>query len=343
MKKHLQIKGAITMKRLGLTLIALSIFLFMSTGIVWATVGLPTANIAGNTQTTATSFQLVGASISKVNYLDGTSATTNGVDESIIGMSVVISGATRTGDFTFQDATITVSDGTFNYLSATLSDVVFVTDGVNWFMNPGLDVNDPSTMNLSNIVLNTDIAHPSKYIDELAQVKGSGDQLGMQIEIFIFSGTIQGDSQGNIFSALIDGSPAGGGPTEPPSGVRTIGYWKNHDFERGAFVGGAVALSTVFSTADDLNLALAKKGKKTMEEKAKQQLAALLLNISAGFDTATLLASGELDILNLFGTGTTVGEALSAIELVITTSDNANMENAKDLADEINNRDHNNL
>jgi hypothetical protein len=341
------------MKRFIMSLLVFTLLLATGLGNVWATIGLPTSNIAGNTATTATvgstpgTFELVGAVISKANYLDGTSTTSNGPNESIIGKSVTISGATRTGDYTFNDAVITISDGSFNYLSATLSDIVFITDGTNWFLNPGLDVNNPATLNLSNIVLNTDVEHPSKYIDDLILVKGTGDSIGMKIEIYIFSGSIAGNSQGDIFSGLIDGVPDdGGGVIEPPSGVRTIGYWKNHDPEREAFIGGAVAFSTVFSTTEALDLSLSKKGKKTMEEKAKQQLAALLLNLASSLDPATVLQSGELEILQLinptYDATATVLDALTEIENVINLPDNANMENAKDLADEINNRDHNN-
>lgn len=323
------------------------LILSLGTGSAWAVIGLPTANFSGNASTTATvgsvpgKFELVNAVIEKVNYLDGTSTQANGANESIIGMTVTISGANRTGDYSFSDAVLTVSDGSYNYLSATLSDVVFVTDTVKWYLNPGLDGNNPATLNLSNIVLSTDATHPSQYIDELIQVKGAGDRIGMMITVQIFSGTMEGDSSSDIFTGLIDGSPP---VVEPPSGVRTIGYWKNHDEERNFFISSAVSISSVFSSTGDLDLYLSKKGKKTMEEKAKQQLAALLLNLASSLDPSTLLTTGELEIhqMVLGATGSTAADAKNVIESVINNRDSANMEHVKDLADEINNRDHNN-
>ena len=65
-----------------------------------------------------------------------------------------------------------------------------------------------------------------------------------------------------------------------------------------------------------------------------------------GFEATTLLTTGELDIYNYIiepdVPSATVSDAVIAIENVIINNDSANMENAKDLADEINNRDHNN-
>jgi hypothetical protein len=337
------------MKRMHIVVIVLMLLMTLGLGSAWAVVGLPTASFSGNASTTATivstpgNFELVNAVIEKANYRDGTSALENGVDESIIGMTVTISGANRSGDYSFTDAVITVSDGSFNYISATLSDVVFVTDGVKWYLNPGLDVNNPSTLNLTNIVLSTDMAHPSRYIDELIQVKGAGDRLGMKIIMQIYSGSIAGDSSSDIFTGLIDGSPLA---VAPPSGVRTIGYWKNHDEERNFFISTAVSLSSVFSTTGALDISLAKNGKKNMQEKAKQQFAALLLNLASSLDASTLLTTGELGIYNLIvepdAGSATAGDAAFVIETVINGGDAANMENAKDLADEINNRDHNN-
>ena len=154
------------MKRLAITL-CFALLFTIGMGSALAIVGLPTANFSGNAQTTAASgtdpgsLTLVSAVISKVNYLDGTSTTTNGANESIIGKTVTITGATRTGAYTFSNAVISVSDGTFNYFTATLSDIVFVTDGLKWYLNPGLDISNPATLNLTNVVVNTDASHPS--------------------------------------------------------------------------------------------------------------------------------------------------------------------------------------
>jgi len=80
----------------------------------------------------------------------------------------------------------------------------------------------------------------------------------------------------------------------PPSLGCTIGFWKNREdgkagmlkfFPNGDFdavKAEAVAISSVFATEAELVEALTSKGPRTIEERAKQQLAALLLNIAAG-------------------------------------------------------------
>jgi hypothetical protein len=334
------------MKKFCFLPIVLVFLLALGVGSAWSIVSLPTANFSGNAQTTAGigtgELTFVGGTIQKINYLDGTSTTVNGVDESIIDMTVTISGATRTGDYTFTDATFKISDGTFNYLSASLSDIVFVTNGVSWFLNPGLDANNAATLNLSGVVLSTDATHPSRFIDELQSELGTNNFIGMKMILTILSGAIEGDSTSDILTGLIDGVPE---TVAPPTGARTIGYWKNHDEERAAFIGAAVSLSSVFDSTALLNYYLSKNGKKNMEEKARQQLAASLLNCASSLQVTTQLTTGELEIYNLIvepdAQSATVGDAKSTIETVILTPDLANMENAKDLADEINNRDHN--
>ena len=84
-----------------------------------------------------------------------------------------------------------------------------------------------------------------------------------------------------------------------------------------------------------------------MLEKARQQLSALLLNLASSLDPATVLNAGELEILHLlnpiYDVDATVQDAKDEIEIAILNStDRDVLENAKDLADEINNRDHNN-
>lgn len=201
------------MKKLAIISIVFSLLFFIGIGNGWTVITLPTANFSGNAQTTATvgsdigSLTLVNAVILKVNYLNGTSTTLNTIlntiDETIIGKTVTISGANRTGDYTFSDAIFTITDGSFTYFSATLSNIVFVTDGLKWYLNPSLDVNNPATLNLTNIVLHTDVNHPSRYIDELNSVKGTTDAIGMKMILQIISGTITGDSTSDIFTGLI--------------------------------------------------------------------------------------------------------------------------------------------
>lgn len=144
-----------------------------------------------------------------------------------------------------------------------------------------------------------------------------------------------------IFSFLFTGIIMGFPVLSDAAGARSVGYWKNHDYERNAFIGGAVSLSSVFDTTSLLDYYLSKKGKKNMEERTKQQLAALLLNVASGLSEDTLLTSGELEILQMidstYDTSATVGDALYEIENAIVGG--YYLEVAKNLADEINNRD----
>lgn len=330
-----------------LLLVSLVFVAVFFTGIIngWSAVTLPTANFSGDVQTTGPlgddpgSLTLVNTVISKVNYLDGTSVSVNGPDESIIGMTVTISGAARTGDYSFSDAVISISDGTFNYFTATLSNIIFVTDGYDWYLNPGLDISNPSTLNLTNVILNTDIDHPSKYIDELAIAKGSNAAIGMKMILTIVNGSITGNSSSDILVGLVDGSPP---VVEAPSGARSVGFWKNHDDERTAFIGMAVSFSSIFDSDAALTYYLTKKGKKTMEEKAKQQLSAVLLNVASSLDPLTPLSQGEIDILHLLNptVGSSVEDAIMEIENALLNG--VGLEDAKDLAEEINNRDNTN-
>jgi hypothetical protein len=333
------------MKKSGIILLIFILLSLVGIGSTSAIVTLPTSNFSGNAQTTATvgsdigSLTLVNVVISKVNYLDGTSTIVNTTNETIIGKTVTISGANRTGDYTFSNAIFTISDGSFTYFSATLSDIVFVTDGTKWYLNPALDVTNPATLNLTNIVLHTDIDHPSRYINELNSVKGINNAIGMKMILEVLSGNIEGNGNFNIFTGLIDGAPE---VVAAPSGARSVGFWKTHDDEREAFINSAVSYSTVFTSASALRYYLTLTGKKPMVDKAKQQLAALLLNVASSLNISTVLNAGELEILQLinpvYGTGATVGDALTEIENSI--NGNTNLELAKDLADEINNRDH---
>jgi hypothetical protein len=333
------------MQRLKFFLLFLVLTVLLGTGSAWSAISLPTANFSGNAATTGAvaddpgSLTLINTVVSKLNYLDGTSTTANGAGESTIGMTVTISGASRTGDTSFSDAVISISDGSFTYLSATLSNIIFVTDGFQWYLNPGLDISNPSTLNLTNVVLSTDVDHPSRYIDELVSVKGTSDAIGMKMIMTILSGYIYGNSQSDINEGLIDGSPPS---VDPPSGARSVGFWKNHEDEKMAFIGDATSLSSILTTDNTLNWYLSKKGRKSMDEKARQQLAALLLNMAASLSPSTELSNGELEILQLidasYGAGTTVKDAMLAIEAAIVAG--AALEEAKDLADEINNRDH---
>ena len=165
----------------------------------------------------------------------------------------------------------------------------------------------------------------------------------------------------SVIGGLLIGSPlAEAGETK---GVR---YWKNNDAARESYIETATASSGVFGTSSQLRYYLSLKGKKSMFEKAKRQLGALLLNMAVGFNGSNLLLQNEVTIINSMN-GNTVGEvpfyisgetsladAVPEIEHAIycspdnldfdtecssnIPSTNEDMEATIDLADDLNNR-----
>jgi hypothetical protein len=148
------------------------------------------------------------------------------------------------------------------------------------------------------------------------------------------------------------------GPVVAPEPVGcTIGFWKNRqegkqgllkyfpDGDFSAVKAQAVAISSVFSTQTELVTALTSKGPRSVEERAKQQLAALLLNVAAGqlYPANTkcrlfLGASGTQIDTNGDGTpDMTLEAALTLIESNILSGDPALQQQALNLADDINN------
>jgi len=148
-------------------------------------------------------------------------------------------------------------------------------------------------------------------------------------------------------------------PVEPPQVIGTptpctIGFWKNREAGRkgllkffpdgdfDAVKAEAVSISSVFGSEAELVEALTSKGRRTVEERAKQQLAALLLNVAAGtlFPDNTkckLFLGNEVDTDGDGVADLTVGEALTQIESDILSGDPALQEAAQQLADDINN------
>jgi hypothetical protein len=324
----------------------------------WALTTKPTLNYTGITTTSVSGTDVtltVNGNIDRAIYLDGTSTTANNTEETIVDATLSITGAVA-DDCTafpnavfFSNATMTITGPAPDnhvYMSADLS--VVMLDLGNWLLFPAvLDPADPSTLNLSNIVLSS-AGHPSRWVDEFVSVlnplptKIAG--MTMNLTNPPLTGSFCGGGTFNA-SGVIDGAPEE--VVIPPSGARTIGYWKNHDEERNAFIDVAISLSDVFGTPAELEADLTRKGKKGMLLKARQQFAALLLNCAASLDPdAIVLDAGELEILQLidsmYGTGSTVQDAKNEIEAIITADPPATQdmqENAKDLADEINNRD----
>lgn len=104
----------------------------------------------------------------------------------------------------FDNATITISKGLTTYFSATLKNINFTPGGAQWFLNPGLNVNDPDTLNLTNIILNPS---GSAYIQDLATQLGTGNIAGMQMTLDVFDGSITQDSYAFV-QGLFDGVQA---------------------------------------------------------------------------------------------------------------------------------------
>lgn len=143
----------------------------------------------------------------------------------------------------------------------------------------------------------------------------------------------------------------------PPALPCTIGFWKNRQagkkgllkfFPNGDFDSAkakAVAISSVFSSEVELVSALTSKGSRSVEQRAKQQLSALLLNVAAGnlFPSNTkcrLFLGVNGTLLDLDGDGLAdqpVEAALVGIESDILSGNPTLQGAAQALADDINN------
>ena len=186
---------------------------------------LPTANFDGYFMTTegigVGNLQFFSTSITRIDYTedianDYTEANIAGV-ESMIGAEVVISGATRTGDYSFGDALMEIKNDTYTFFSATLSDIEFIEDaGVYYLLNPNLDGANPDTLNLSNIVLGEDGLFPSLYVDQLDDALLGYVTSGMKMTLRAYGGDFNGYSYGSIVEGLIDGIQSQGGPALVP-------------------------------------------------------------------------------------------------------------------------------
>ena len=142
-------------------------------------------------------------------------------------------------------------------------------------------------------------------------------------------------------------------PEPPEDGTPipcTIGFWKNRadtpmgqgnhfpDPEFDLVVDAAVLLSPVFGDAGELLDAFVRKGRRSQEEKAEQQLSALLLNLAAEDlfpkNEKCKLFEGNALSGNSCADDDTVDEALAGI---LTGISAASFEDAKDCSDDINN------
>ncbi len=202
--------GNIKRKLIVSVFVLLSLLILAGNG--WSQqIGLPHAFFDGLVETyldngTNDDLIFLYTSIFSITYADGTS----GSGDSILWSTVTITGSKRnplaTPGTTFTPATLTVSNGTTTYLSATLKNIQFVLVGGLWRLNPNLDINNPSTLNLDNLILNPGPI-PSRYIQDLQAALGSQTIAGMTMTLDVFNGNITGDSQSAILEGLLDGVP----------------------------------------------------------------------------------------------------------------------------------------
>ena len=142
--------------------------------------------------------------------------------------------------------------------------------------------------------------------------------------------------------------------TAPPPLPCTIGFWKNRAdgkkgllqfFPDGDFdqvVNAAVARSGgIFASAAALLADLGSKGHRPMDQHARQQIAATMLNLAAGDlfpsnQKCKLFESNSIST-NFCGTGISVGQAVSGAGGVFDDYASELFEDAKNCADDLNN------
>ncbi len=187
----------------------------------WAYSLLPWVRFSGTYKVTAgigTGSLTLTATVREMDYENGDvwRANVPGI-ETIYGTKVVLSGAIRTGNYSFNgdpanpdDVTLSIvaPDG-YVYFTSTLADSTFTQQGSYYvWLNQWLNANDPATLNLYNIILhdNEDSAHPSRYINELATYLGSSNVSGLKMQLYVPpSGNFTTNSTGSITYGLIDG------------------------------------------------------------------------------------------------------------------------------------------
>ncbi len=210
-------------KYLLILFVFVSVFVFI--GTAWSQISLPTAVMNGSIPNppSAIGSQLTfNITTGTVNYRDATFADLHAQDN-FIGSSVnILSGGLRTGPMTFSSASIEIRDldGTHVYITADLidpltGDITFTGSFPVYFLNIGLNADDPDTFNLSNVVLFPDpVGHPSKFMDEMQLKLGENNILGLTLNC-------TGDLEGNVpgFDCLLNNGILQGGnmPVSTPA------------------------------------------------------------------------------------------------------------------------------
>lgn len=181
-------------------------------------------------------------------------------------------------------------------------------------------------------------------------------------QLYIISAYSPGLVTDNIYSIegnfALDLESTCVGPFNPPTATGealpcTIGFWKNRAagkkgtlqwFPNGDFdsvVTAAVGISGgLFADEADLLANLGSKGKRTIEERGKQQLSATLLNLAAGNlfpdNTKCKLFGGNSIATNACGDNLSVGDAVNQA-LVDIVGDTDAQHEAHECSDDINN------
>ena len=207
-------------KFLAATIVVLSLMIF--TEYCQAATLLPWVRFGGTYQVTSgigTGSLTLNATVREMDYGNGDvwKANVAGI-ETVFGARVVLSGATRTGNYSFNGDTSDPNDVTFSivstdgyvYFTSILADSVFVPQGTTFeWLNQNLNANDPATLNLLNVVLRPngdDGLHPSRYINELGAYLGATNVSGMKMQLFVpSSANFTTNSSGAISYGLIDG------------------------------------------------------------------------------------------------------------------------------------------
>jgi hypothetical protein len=200
--------------------VVLSLITFVDFGYSQSSL-IPWVRFNGTYQVTAgigTGALTLNASVFEMDYQNGEVwiANVSGV-ESIRGAKVVLSGATRTGDYSFNGDPANPDDVRFKiistdgfvYFDANLADSVFVRSGTLFvWLNQFLDANNLATLNLYNVSLNTDAAHPSRYIQELSAYLSASSVSGMKMQLRVPAtpgSSFTTNGTGVIAFGLIDG------------------------------------------------------------------------------------------------------------------------------------------
>ncbi len=311
----------------------------------------PQANVTGTFSIDGSGALTVSGFVSLTRYQDGSSKLFNDFEETIIFAPVTLTGSSFVsvdlfGNFVFSTGTLTIGSGASVYLTATVDPMLIEsTTGLVGTLNPSVDLN--------MVVTSTSEPAVSRFISEFQTALDSvpTTDAAVRLELTIVDGgAFDATANGNVLG-VVDGAPA---PDAPDVEPRTIGFWKNTYLGRGkgsqlfdavarqALAEAAVLRTTVFDSVnddadavlDDLIPALTSSGKRPIIVRAHQQLAALLLNLAAGFlDELTPISLLE------FTSATTVGEAVDDIESILTNplSMDEDFERAKDIADNLNN------